>query len=383
MRQGGYQMAEYTFLQPYTFRNKDIKLKNRIVIPPMTERMSFEDGTVTSDETAYYAQHTGGAGMFITAVANVNSLGKGFEGELSIADNRFLPGLNKLARSIQRNGTKAIVQIFCAGRMSSSAILRGKQPVSASDIPALRADSQKPRALSEDEIIQTIKDFGAATKRAIEAGFDGVELHGANTYLLQQFFSPHSNRRTDKWGGSLEKRMRFPLAVIEEATQVIKQYANKPFLLGYRISPEEIEKPGITLEDTLEFIDRLKETKIDYLHVSQGDVWRTSLRDQNSSQIVNEVIRDRVAGAFPLIVVGSVKTPQEAEKASKSFDMVALGHESLWEPKWVQKVENGDESAIRYSVSKEDLIDLGIQPSFMDQIAATMGGYANMFKQQK
>ena len=376
-------MTKYSFLQPYTFENKNITLKNRVVIPPMTERMSFEDGTVTSDETAYYAQHTGGAGMFITAVANVNSLGKGFEGELSIADDRFLPGLSDLASSIKKNGTKAIIQIFSAGRMSSTAILRGKQPVSASAIPAVRADSETPRELSEEEVEQTIKDFGAATKRAIEAGFDGIELHGANTYLLQQFFSPHSNRRTDKWGGSLEKRMKFPLAVIKEATKVIEKYAKKPFLLGYRISPEELEEPGITLDDTLQFIDQLKQTKIDYLHVSQSDVWRTPLRDENSRQIVNEALKKRISNAFPMIVVGNLKTPADAEKASESFDLVALGHESLWEPKWVQKITNNEESAIRYSIAKSDLADLGIKPSFMDQIADNMGGYANMFKEER
>ena len=376
-------MTKYSFLQPYTFENKNITLKNRVVIPPMTERMSFEDGTVTSDETAYYAQHTGGVGMFITAVANVNSLGKGFEGELSIADDRFLPGLSDLASSIKKNGTKAIIQIFSAGRMSSTAILRGKQPVSASAIPAIRADSETPRELSEEEVEQTIKDFGAATKRAIEAGFDGIELHGANTYLLQQFFSPHSNRRNDKWGGSLEKRMKFPLAVIKEATKVIEKYAKKPFLLGYRISPEELEEPGITLDDTLQFIDQLKQTKIDYLHVSQSDVWRTPLRDENSRQIVNEALKKRISNAFPMIVVGNLKTPADAEKASESFDLVALGHESLWEPKWVQKITNNEESAIRYSIAKSDLADLGIKPSFMDQIADNMGGYANMFKEER
>lgn len=376
-------MTKYSFLQPYTFENKNITLKNRVVIPPMTERMSFEDGTVTSDETAYYAQHTGGAGMFITAVANVNSLGKGFEGELSIADDRFLPGLSDLASSIKKNGTKAIIQIFSAGRISSTAILRGKQPVSASAIPAVRADSETPRELSEEEVEQTTKDFGAATKRAIEAGFDGIELHGANTYLLQQFFSPHSNRRNDKWGGSLEKRMKFPLAVIKEATKVIEKYAKKPFLLGYRISPEELEEPGITLDDTLQFIDQLKQTKIDYLHVSQSDVWRTPLRDESSRQIVNEALKKRISNAFPMIVVGNLKTPADAEKASESFDLVALGHESLWEPKWVQKITNNEESAIRYSIAKSDLADLGIKPSFMDQIADNMGGYANMFKEER
>lgn len=372
-------MTEYTFLQPYNFKNKAVQLKNRIVIPPMTEQLSFEDGTVTSDEIAYYAQHTGGAGLFITATANVNALGKGFEGELSIADDRFIPSLSRLAAAMKQNGTKAVIQIFSAGRMSNSKILRGEQPVSASAVAAERPDAQVPRELTPAEIEQTIKDFGLATKRAIEAGFDGVEVHGANTFLLQQFFSPHSNRRTDAWGGSLEKRMKFPLAVVQEVAQVIAQYAPKSFLLGYRLSPEELENPGITLDDTLQLIDELKQYPIDYLHVSQGDVWKTPSRDSKSTVVVNEAIKQRLAGAMPLIVVGGIKTPQQAQKASEEFDLVAMGHESIWEPKWVQKVQSHEEQAIRYRLVQADMEDLGIKPSFLEQIAETMGGYDQVF----
>ena len=92
----------------------------------------------------------------------------------------------------------------------------------------------------------------STTRRAIEAGFDGVEIHGANTYLLQQFFSPHSNRRDDQWGGSLEKRMNFPLAIVDAVKQAVAKHAKAPFVVGYRISPEEGTNPGITLEDTLQ-----------------------------------------------------------------------------------------------------------------------------------
>lgn len=106
--------------------------------------------------------------------------------------------------------------------------------------------------------------------------------------------------------------------------------------MGYRISPEELEQPGITLDDTLALIDALKATKIDYLHVSQSDVWRTSLRDPDNPAIINDVIRDHVAGALPIIVVGGIKT-EEAEKAAAAFDLVAIGHEMIREPHWVQK----------------------------------------------
>lgn len=366
-------MADYQFLEPFTFTKKQVTLRNRVVIPPMTERMAFEDGTVTSDELAYYAQRANGAGLFITAVANVNAVGKGFEGELSVADDRFIPGLRKLAATIKTGGAKAILQIFSAGRMTNSAILRGQQPVSASAVAAPRPGYETPRALTSEEILQTITDFGEATRRAIEAGFDGVELHGANTYLIQQFFSPHSNRRQDEWGGDLSARMRFPLAVIKVAQSVIDQYAPRPFLLGYRLSPEEIEEPGITMADTLALVDQLKETPLDYLHVSQSDVWRTSYRDKTSTAIINDQIKAHLDGSMPMIVVGGLAKPTDVNRAATDYDLVALGHESLYEPRWVEKVMSGDEDTIRYAFSRSELPDLNIAPTFLEMIRIVSG----------
>lgn len=359
-------MVDYKFLKPYTFSKKGITVKNRIVIPPMTEEMSFSNGEVTSDELRYYHMHSGGAGIFITGTANVNALGKGFEGELSVSDDKFLPSLTKLASAMHKDGTKAILQIFSAGRMSSKEILRGQQPVSASAVKATRQNSQTPRALSEAEVEQTIKDFGEATRRAIQAGFDGVEIHGANTYLIQQFFSPHSNRRTDKWGGSLEKRMAFPLAVVAEVQKAIDKYADRPFLMGYRISPEEIETPGIRFDDTLQLIDALKETPIDYLHVSMGDVWRKSLNDKSIATPLNLTIKKHL-GDLPLIGVGDIQTPADAEKVlDNGIDFAAIGRESLREPNWVQKVIAGDEDAIRYTIAPADHEELGLVGTFWD-----------------
>lgn len=359
-------MSDYKFLQPYTFEKKGIVVKNRIVIPPMTEEMSFANGEVTSDELRYYNIHSGGAGMYITGTSNVNSLGKGFEGELSSDSDKFLPSLTKLAAAIHKDGTKAILQIFSAGRMSSTEILRGHQPVSASAIKATRKDSEVPRQLTESEIMQTIKDFGEATRRAIIAGFDGVEIHGANTYLIQQFFSPHSNRRTDKWGGSIEKRMAFPLDVVDEVQHAIEKYTDRPFLLGYRISPEEIEEPGIRFDDTLKLIDALKDKPIDYLHVSMSNVWRKSLNDKTIETPLNLIIKQHI-GNLPLIGVGNIETPSDAEKVmDNGLDFAALGRESLREPHWVQKVIAGDEESIRYTISPLDREDLGLVGNFWD-----------------
>ncbi|KRK38281.1 hypothetical protein FD07_GL002096 [Levilactobacillus parabrevis ATCC 53295] len=330
----------------------------------MTEASGFEEGSITSDELRYFRMHSGGVGLFISPVANVSVSGKGFEGELAITDDRYLPGLTKMASAMKQNGTKAILQIFHAGRMSNSKILRGERPVSASSVAAERPNAEVPRELTGDEIDQIITDFGEGTRRAIQAGFDGVELHGANTYLLQQFFSPHSNRRTDKWGGDVDGRMSFALAVIKRCHEVIQQYADHPFILGYRLSPEEIETPGIRLADTLHLVDVLCGQPLDYLHISMGYAWRTSLNDQADTEPLILKIKRQVAGRLPLIAVGSVEKPADAEKVmAAGIDFVALGREMLREPNWVQKVAADDEAGIRYTISEQDLDELGITPA--------------------
>ncbi|ARN89122.1 NADH-dependent flavin oxidoreductase [Levilactobacillus brevis] len=354
----------YTFLQPYTFKN-GMTVKNRIVIPPMTEASALQDGTVSRDELAYFRQHTGGVGLFIGPVANVSADGKGFEGELAITQDDFIPGLSEMASTMKRNGTKAILQIFHAGRMTNSKILRGTQPVSASAVASPRPGMAIPRALTDTETRQIIDDFGTATRRAIQAGFDGVEIHGANTYLIQQFFSPHSNRRQDQWGGTLENRMQFGLAVIKAVKAAVDQYATQPFLVGYRISPEEIEQPGIRLEETLKFVDVLAQQPLDYLHVSMGNVWRKSLNDPAEQEATNLRIQKVLAGRLPLIVVGSLKTPADVQKVMDAgITFAALGRESLREPKWVEKVAANLEGTIRYQFNQETIAERGINNNF-------------------
>ncbi|WP_416336845.1 NADH-dependent flavin oxidoreductase [Enterococcus asini] len=358
----------YNFLSTYRFAN-GLEVKNRIVMSPMTTMASFYNGMVTKEEIAYYALRAGGPGMIVTGVANVSESGKGFEGELSITRDEMIPGLSKLAKGIQKDGTKAILQIFHAGRKSTSKVLRGEQPVSASEIAAsYPADSEVPRALTEKEILQIIEDFGEATRRAIVAGFDGVELHGANTYLLQQFYSENANQREDDWGGSRDKRLKFPLAVIEKVNQVVAKYSKGPFLVGYRISPEEIETPGIRLADSLYFVDQIKE-KISYLHLSMGSYQRTSLNDKTDTRSLVSQFAEKTKGIVPLIGVGSVESPADAEAAlADGADFVAIGRELIREPKWVQKAAAGE--PLRNTLSPYDLDELAI-PGAMQEYLQT------------
>ncbi|MCP3029110.1 NADH-dependent flavin oxidoreductase [Halobacillus sp. A5] len=336
--------------QPLTLPS-GVEFKNRVLMAPMTNFLSTDNGAVSLKELDYYARRAGGVGAVITACANVNAQGKGFEGEIGADRDELIPGLRKLAASIHEQGSKAILQIYHGGRMCPPKLVPYNETVSASPVPPEREGAVTPRELTNEEIEQTIMDFGDTARRAIEAGFDGVEIHGANTYLLQQFFSPHSNRREDQWGGYVRKRMNFPLAVIESVKKAVKTHSDSPFVIGYRLSPEEREEPGIALEDTLQLVDVLAEQNIDYLHVSLADFHQSSMRDKDSSPPVIKRITECIGDRIPVMGVGSLYTAGEVEDALETVSLVSLGRELLIEPDWVQKVGSGE--SVRTKMPKD------------------------------
>lgn len=189
-------------------------LKNRVVMAPMTIQSAFFDGGVTQEMIRYYAARAGDAGAIIVESAFVENYGRAFPGALGIDTDSKIAGLAQLAAAIQAKGSKAILQIYHAGRMASPEFNGGHTPISASPVAALRDNAETPLEMTDAQIEAMIGLFGHAVQRAIQAGFDGVEIHGANTYLIQQFFSPHSNRRHDRWGGTMAKRTAFPLAIL-------------------------------------------------------------------------------------------------------------------------------------------------------------------------
>lgn len=353
-----------------------VKLKNRVLIAPMTNSSSLENGEVTQSELEYYSERSNGVGAVITACAYVLPSGKGFINAVGADDDSLIPSLKKLASTIQEQGAKAILQIFHAGRMALPNLIPDGQTVSASAVAPEREGAITPREMTEEEIINTITAFGEATRRAIEAGFDGVEIHGANTYLIQQFFSPHSNRRNDNWGGSVEKRMNFPLAVIKSVKEAVSKYAKEPFIVGYRLSPEEKEDLGITMEDTLKFVDVLAEQNLDYIHVSVNGFWDGSIRDNNDTKSRILLIQDKVGTRVPVIGVGRLNTPEEVVKSLESgVPLVALGHAIVMEPKWVEKVANDQESEIRYNLPKTDQKELVIPDGMWNMLMNVTGWF--------
>ena len=347
-------------LSPFSFPVSGVEITNRIVLAPMTTFSGNDDGTTTDDEVAYYRERNQSAGLLITACAYVINHGKGFHGQIGADSDALIPSLKRIADALKANGNKAVLQIYHGGRMSPPEELVDGQSLSASAVAALREGAQIPREMTATEIEETIVAFGEATRRAIEAGFDGVEIHGANTYLLQQFFSPHSNRRTDKWSGDLIKRMTFPLAVVDA---VIKAAAlsSSPFLVGYRLSPEELENPGITMEDTLHLVEALSRKQLDYLQVSVMDFWAGSMRDKKDTEARALLIAAKVGHIIPVIGVGSIHTPDEVERVlSVNIPLVAMGRELLMEPHWLTKVKNNEVDQINteLNVNTQDLLKI-------------------------
>lgn len=357
--------------KPFTF-NRGLRLKNRVIMSPMTTMMSFYDGVVTKDEREYYALRSGEVGAVITGAANVKEDGKGWEGELGVYHDRFISGLSRLASAIKRNGTKAILQIFHAGRMTDSSVLRGTRPVSASAVPAERPDAEIPREITNAEVLGYIKSYKQATERAIKAGFDGVEIHGANTYLIQQFFSPHSNRRDDEWGGSREKRFRFINELVDSVTRAVDESGVKDFIVGYRFSPEEFETPGLRIDDTFYLIDELCNKPLDYLHISMKDYERVSISEGYQDKPVLDYIYERIAGRMPFIGVGNIRTKADADRVLENADLVSLGRTLIIDPHWTSKVFNGREDLVRKHLSLHEREELRIENGvwqFLERLA--------------
>jgi 2,4-dienoyl-CoA reductase-like NADH-dependent reductase (Old Yellow Enzyme family) len=357
--------------EPFTFKN-GITLSNRIVMAPMTTWSSNDDYTISDEEVNYYKRRVNGVGLVITGCTHVQPNGIGFTHEFAAYDDKFIPSLRKLADAAKSGGAPVLLQIFHAGNKALPSLTPNGEVVSSSAVETEAtgfAPSVLPRELSHDEILEVIHAFGETTRRAIEAGFDGVEIHGAHGFLLQNFFSPFFNRREDQWGGSLENRLRFPLAVIQKMKNVIKNHATKPFIFGYRISPEE--QGGYGMKEAYELIDHLVEQDLDYIHVSLDDV-SSKPRGIEDGKTRLELILEHVNGRVPVIAAGSMVTADDVASAlDKGLSLAAVGHTLIMNPDWVENVQNGKEAEIKTAIKTSQVSDLELPEKLWGVIQAS------------
>ncbi|MBQ4666515.1 NADH-dependent flavin oxidoreductase [Aeromonas hydrophila] len=337
-----------TLFQPLTLNG--LILRNRVVMAPMTTWSANPDGSISDPELDYYRHRSQGVGMVVTGCTHVMANGIGFANEFATYDDRFIPSLRKLAEAAKSGGASAILQIFHAGNKALIDAVPEDQIVSASSVNALGGPFNRgditPRALSQGEILDMVHAFGEATRRAIEAGFDGIELHGAHGFLLQNFFSPRYNQRDDEWGGSQENRMRFIRTVVREAKRVIAAHAKKPFVLGYRISPEEREDGGYRVVDICALIDELISEGIDYLHVSLNDILGARPLGHDSRLTIAQVL-EHVENRIPVLAAGMLRTPKQAQAALElGLSLVAVGKGLVMNPNWVELALSGSDEQL-------------------------------------
>ncbi len=342
-----------TLFEPITIRN--LKLRNRIVMPSMETCFAEENGNVGERTIAYYAERAkGGAGWIIVEATYIANQGKARRFQVGVHRDETIPGLKRLVEAVHSHGAKISLQINHAGRQANSN-WSGERVVGPSAIPCTPKD-EVPRPLEIEEIEEIVRSFGKAALRAKEAGFDGVEIHGAHGYLIHQFLSPLSNRRTDRYGGSLENRMRLGLEVLNE----VRNKVGPAVLVGYRISASDYVEGGLEIEETARVARKLEEAGLDVLHVSGGMAGLPECGFMVTppmaiprgvhvplSEAMKKVLK------IPVIVVGRINSPELAEEllVAKKADLIAMGRAFLTDPHWPEKARAGKLDEIRKCIA--------------------------------
>ncbi len=314
---------------------KGLSLKNRIVMPPMHTGMATSKGAVTDSHISHYVPRSKAIGLVIIEHSYVSIAGKLTEKQLGIYDDNLIQGLEKLLGSIHAVGTPAVIQITHAGKNSKTEIT-GLEPVAPSPIgPAQELRSKEIEDLSDA--------FAKAAERAMKAGFDGVEIHGAHGFLINQFFSPLTNQRRDKYGGSLENRMRFPLEVVRRVKEKVQGR-----LLLYRLGAEDLDPAGIQIEDSKKLASKLEEAGVDVIDVSGGLCGSRPVQlEGKQGYFVPQAQQIKKVVNMPVIGVGGIKDPEYADMLIREgrVDLVAVGRalleDSDWAMKAVQRLKTG------------------------------------------
>ena len=332
----------------------NLTLKNRIVMPPMGTNLAGIEGEVTDHLIAYYEERAkGGTGLIIVEFTCIDyEYGKGFVRQLRLDDDRFIPGIHRLADAIHKYGSKVFVQIHHAGRQSNSSLIHGKQIVAPSNV-ACAAVGEEPRELTTIEVKELVNKFVQTAVRCKQAGIDGVEVHGAHGYLINQFLSPKANFRTDEYGGSFENRMRF----IKEIIDGIREKCGEDYPVTVRLSVDEFIEGGIDLELGKDICRYLEKLGVDGLHISCGTydsmdkIIESPLFEQGWRVYLAEEIKKEVN--IPVITVGSIREPKFVENilSEGRADFVAIGRGLIADPEWVNKTKEGREAEIRKCIN--------------------------------
>jgi len=320
--------------------NCKLTLNNRLVMPPMATSKSEEDGKISKEILDYYDEKSQGGYISLIIIEHsfITQKGKASARQMSVADDSKLEELKKLASIIHKNGSKAVMQMNHAGSAASENVT-GFDPVGPSSI-ANPCTSNIPKELTIKEIKDIILEFKSAARRVKEAGFDGVEIHSAHGYLLNQFFSPLTNKRTDEYGGDLLGRIKIHLDIIKEVRDVVGN--DFPILL--RLGASDYMEGGITIEDSKIAAMAFEKAGVDILDIS-GGFCRYIIPGNTSqgyfsplTQAIKEVL------SIPVLLTGGITEVSAAEKllSSGKADLIGVARAIYKDSKWAQNAINSN-----------------------------------------
>lgn len=334
-------------------------MKNRFMLAPLTNMQSHADGTLSDDEIHWLTKRAeGGFGLTMTAAAHVLPAGQGFKGQLGIFSDEHLPGLKQLAEAIRSCGSLSSVQLHHAG-WRAPAEITGQQPMGPFEDVQTGA-----RAMSTVEVEAAIEAFITAAVRAEKAGFDGVELHGAHSYLICQFLDV-GNQRNDGWGGSFANRRRFLDTIIDG----VREKTGADFQLGLRLSPE---RHGIATHEALELAeDLMTSDKIDYLDISLWNCFKTPVEAEFAHKPLIEWFTELQRGKTALGVAGKIMSAGDVLRCMDAgADFVLLGRAAILHHDFPEKMRADSAfEAIARPVTRGHLLAEGLSDSFVDYMA--------------
>jgi NADPH2 dehydrogenase len=299
-------------LDPLKFRG--VVLKNRIVMPPMSSGLATTKGAVTSGLIDHYTRRSESLGLVIIEHSYVALDGRLSEKQLGIYEDGLIAGLKKLSDRVHATGTSLVIQINHAGGRLTGGVVND---------------------LKDKEMEALAEAFAVAAERAVKAGFDGVEVHGAHGFLLNQFFSPLSNRRRDNYGGSLENRIRFPLDVVERVKERVRGR-----LLLYRVGSDDLDSAGTKVEHSKAFSVKLEAAGVNIIDVSGGLCGSAPVQLQNKQgYFIPQAQQIKGAVNVPVIGVGGIVDPRYADNLVRmsTVDLVAIGRKLVEDPDWATK----------------------------------------------
>ena len=316
--------------------NNNVKVPSRLVVAPLTLSSSNPDGTISDEEREYLKTRGTGIGLYILGATAVSQEGITFLSQPRALSKKDIPSLSERAKIIKSQGAKAINQIHHGGLYAKKEH-SGVNPVGPSidisneEFEKRKLDPSIIHELTDNEIKKIIEDFAYATELSLKSGFDGVEIHGANNFILQQFYSAYTNHRSDDWGGNDEKRMNFLIKIVDAVCKVRDKYNHPDFIIGYRLSPEEPYENGLTMNETIKLIKVLVTKPIQYIHISQNNYFQTVHRGEGEGQERLKVIHNLTVGKVSLIGVGGLRSEEDFEIAAYSgfSEFIATGIASI------------------------------------------------------